>query len=208
MLENNYSFNGLKERHHDLGNFYQFLEGFSKEELLRIEKDVESLELEMGKTGDGENSNEDGGNVRNSRVKWIPQNDDWKWLYEKLGGMILEANRELWNFNLYNMPEQIQYTEYDASYNGKYEWHMDVGAGDNARRKVSVTVQLSDEHEYEGGDLEFFTGGEMNEREFKKGQKRAGTVYIFPSYMLHRVAPVTKGLRKSFVLWVGGTPYK
>jgi PKHD-type hydroxylase len=39
-------------------------------------------------------------------------------------------------------------------------------------------------------------------------ERGAGVVFIFPSYMMHRVTKVTKGTRRSFVLWVGGDHYR
>jgi PKHD-type hydroxylase len=138
---------------------------------------------------------------RKSSIKWCPQNEEWEWVYDKLGTMISEANN-MWKFDLTHMREQIQYTEYYEG-GGQYDWHMDCGIGIQAQRKVSVTVQLSQPDEYEGGDLQFMLGA---------GQIWAprvqGAAVIFPSFFLHRVTPVTKGTRKSFVLWVGGEPYR
>ena len=71
-------------------------------------------------------------------------------------------------------------------------------------RKVSITVQLSDTDDYEGGNLEIWSGGDN----VKIAPRGRGNVVIFPSYMMHRVTPVTKGTRKSFVLWVGGEHYR
>ena len=51
-----------------------------------------------------------------------------------------------------------------------------------------------------------WSGGD--EKSAVKAHKGAGSVFIFPSYMLHRVTPVTKGIRRSFVLWVGGSHYR
>lgn len=79
---------------------------------------------------------------------------------------------------------------------------MDCGVEVQNRRKVSVTVQLSSPEEYEGGDLEFNLGNVIS------GPREQGAAVIFPSFYLHRVTPITKGVRKSFVLWVGGEPYK
>ena len=108
----------------------------------------------------------------------------------------------MWKFDLTLMPEQIQYTEYYGIQEGGYEWHMDTGIAMQNRRKVSVTVQLSHEDEYEGGDLEFNIGKNL------VAPRQQGAAVIFPSFYLHRVTPVTKGTRKSFVLWVGGEPYR
>jgi PKHD-type hydroxylase len=71
-------------------------------------------------------------------------------------------------------------------------------------RKVSITVQLSDPSEYEGGDLDIWQGG----KEYITAPRGKGTVVIFPSYMMHRVSPVTVGTRRSFVLWLGGEHYR
>ena len=182
-------------------NYYYYEEGFSKEELKKIEKETAKLPLHSASTFGAD----DGGNTRNSRIKWVPQNTQWWWLYEKLGNMAMEANN-IWDFDLYTMPEQIQYTEYLASKDGKYEWHQDIGPGSGSIRKVSITVQLSEPNEYEGGDLELFLGGPFENPQITKAPRKAGCVFIFRSYMMHRVAPVTKGTRKSFVLWLGGAP--
>ena len=120
--------------------------------------------------------------------------------------MIVTANNELWKFDLHSMPEQIQFTEYYATENGHYTWHQDIGPGILSKRKISITVQLSDPSEYDGGVLEMWQGGSQDSA--VKAYKGAGSVFIFPSYMMHRVTPVTRGIRKSFVLWVGGSHYK
>ena len=183
-------------------NYYFYEEGFTKEELKKIEKETAKLPLHSASTF----GSEDGGNTRSSRIKWVPQNTQWWWLYEKLHDMAIEANNTLWNFGLFNMPEQIQYTEYLASKDGKYEWHQDIGPGLGSLRKVSITVQLSEPNEYEGGDLELFMGGPFDDPQITKAPRKAGCVFLFPSFLMHRVSPVTKGTRKSFVLWLGGAP--
>ena len=142
--------------------------------------------------------------VRSSSVKWIPKNEEWIWLYEKLMDMANIANNEVWKFNLISAPELIQYTEYYASEGGHYDWHQDIGPGIGSQRKVSITVQLSEADEYEGGELEMWSGGDA----VATAEKGAGVVFIFPSYMMHRVTKVTKGTRRSFVLWVGGDHYR
>tara|TARA_B100002019_G_scaffold11466_1_gene9222 strand:+ start:7969 stop:8595 length:627 start_codon:yes stop_codon:yes gene_type:complete len=194
----------------DQTNYYYFEQGFSEEELKKIEKDVIKLPLHTASTFGGEND----GRTRVSRVKWVPQNTQWWWLYEKLNHMAIEANSNLWNFSLHTMPEQIQYTEYVGSKGGKYEWHQDIGPSHGSQRKISITVQLSEADDYEGGDLELFKGGpfpedakDSNHSHIIKAPRKRGCVFIFPSFMMHRVAPVLSGTRKSFVLWLGGGHY-
>ena len=181
-------------------DYYWFKNGFNSEELNIIENMTKKLDFEDAVTGEGENSKVS--DYRKSRIKWCPQNLEWAWVYNKLHDMIVEANNVMWKFDLSTMNEQIQYTEYYGSNEGGYEWHMDCGEKIQNQRKISVTVQLSDSNEYEGGDLEFNIGRKLT------AQRGIGTAVIFPSFYLHRVTPVTSGIRKSFVLWVGGEPYR
>jgi PKHD-type hydroxylase len=69
--------------------------------------------------------------------------------------------------------------------------------------QMSVTIQLSDPSDYEGGDMEFLCGPEI-----VTAAKPIGTAIVFPSYIMHRVTPVTRGLRRSVVAWVSGPPYR
>ena len=181
-------------------DYYWFKNGFNSEELNIIENMTKKLDFEDAVTGEGENSKVS--DYRKSRIKWCPQSLEWGWVYNNLHDMIVEANNVMWKFDLSTMNEQIQYTEYYGSNEGGYEWHMDCGEKIQNQRKISVTVQLSDSNEYEGGDLEFNIGRKLT------AQRGIGTAVIFPSFYLHRVTPVTSGIRKSFVLWVGGEPYR
>ena len=187
----------------DLQNYYFFNEGFSTEELDKIYKNVAIIPFTKAIIGP---DNEENLDVRSSSIKWIPPNEHWGWLYEKFMNMIMEANDALWHFDLHCLTDDIQYTEYYADKGGHYGWHQDMGPGDMSKRKISLTVQLSDPSEYEGGDLEYFRGGDPEKAD--KAPRGKGVVFIFPSYMMHRVTKVTKGTRRSFVLWVGGEHYK
>jgi PKHD-type hydroxylase len=187
----------------DSQNYYFFNQGFSKEELDRIYKGVALLPFKKAITGISDDENLE---VRSSSIKWIPPNENWYWLYDKMMQQIIEANNALWHFDLQNLTDNIQYTEYHAEKGGHYDWHQDIGSGEMSKRKISITVQLSDSDEYEGGDLEYFQGGSPDNA--LKAPRGKGVVFIFPSYMMHRVTKVTKGIRRSFVLWVGGEHYK
>ena len=173
---------------------------FSRGEINWILDSVENIPYQPGTvTGDHSISS-----IRKSNIKWLSwmDNPEFEWVYNRLQQSIERANNKYWDFNLYSMPEHIQYTEYYDD-GGHYDWHMDMGAGVLSARKVSITVQLSDPNEYEGGNLQFMRG------EFQEDAPRGlGTVIVFPSYMLHRVSEITKGTRKSLVLWVGGEHFK
>jgi PKHD-type hydroxylase len=187
-------------------NYYWFEQGFSPEELSEIERLVGDIPYTRGVTqtnvDDSETFNED--SYRKSNIKWVPFSEQYKWIYDKIGWMANEANENMFKFDLFSMPEQIQYTEYYDYEQGHYDWHMDIGHGTLSQRKISVTVQLSDPDEYEGGDLQLWPGGTYP----INAPRGKGNVVIFPSFMMHRVTPIIKGTRKSFVLWLGGGHYK
>ena len=67
----------------------------------------------------------------------------------------------------------------------------------------TLIIQLSDSTEYEGGDFTFSEVESPNQT-----SKDKGTVLVFPSYLQHKVTPVTKGERKSLVAWFEGPQWK
>jgi PKHD-type hydroxylase len=141
---------------------------------------------------------------RKSKVLFIPRNKNTLWLYYKLGELVLKVNRKMnWDFDIQTMSECIQYAEYDSEYEGFYDWHLDIGDNFTCKRKISISIQLSDESEYEGGELEFKMG-QIN----VQAPKKINSAVLFPSYLLHRVKPVTKGKRRSLVLWISGPKFK
>lgn len=204
----------FEQKENDPQQWYWFQGGLSKEEVNKVIKLASELPIERATTlaENGELVEHDNPNgARSSMVKWIPQSDDWNWLYVRMMELAKEANDETWNFDLISADENIQYTEYYANENGHYDWHQDVGPGDLAsKRKVSITLQLSEDDEYVGGDLEI-TGGGNGHGVFETSHicpRGKGITVVFPSYMMHRVTPVTKGTRRSLVLWVGGSHYR
>ena len=108
----------------------------------------------------------------------------------------------MWQFDIPSILDTVQYTQYYEN-GGHYDWHTDNGPYPFNTRKISITVQLSDPNEYDGGDLELWNGGNI-----KTVFRGRGATILFPSFIMHRVTPVTQGLRKSLVLWVGGEHYK
>ena len=142
--------------------------------------------------------------IRSSKVKWLPKSAEFQGLYERIAQEIMIHNNQHFKFDLDCIREQIQYTEYHAEDKGQYDWHMDLGSGWASLRKLSVTINLSDPKDYDGGVLEFNLGGKT----ITQGSKAKGAITVFPSYLLHRVSPVTRGTRKSLVLWVGGNQFR
>jgi PKHD-type hydroxylase len=180
-------------------NYYWYQEGLNSEDLTNLYKLAATYPYTKGTIVGNDEIVE---SVRKSKIKWIYPNDDSQWLYDKIINMVVEANNTMWNFNLHSVIDSIQYTEYSEG-GGHYDWHMDIGPGSISHRKVSITIQLSDPSEYEGGDLELWYGGSVLQI-----PKNKGLTVLFPSFSMHRVTPITKGTRKSLVLWVGGEHYK
>lgn len=170
---------------------------FSKDEIAAIMADAEHLPSKEATINPA--AHQVAKSYRSSSVRWLP--DEFAWVYERLFQVVADANERLWKFDLSYARDPIQYTEYHATKEGKYDWHIDIGNAQSSDRKVSVTVQLCDD--YEGGDLEL-----LRSRTPETQPKEAGTAVVFPSYLLHRVTPVTKGVRKSLVLWVCGKPFR
>lgn len=179
-------------------NYYWFENGFTSEEVDKIVKDSKKYSFQKAQII-GNDPNE---SVRKSNVKWLPYEQQWEWVYDKITSYITEANKTLWGFNLHTIIDNIQYTEYEGN-GGHYDWHLDIGPEGINHRKVSVVIQLSESNEYVGGDLELHPGNGS----FAVPRKK-GAVVLFPSFILHRVTPLTSGLRRSLVLWAGGESYK
>jgi PKHD-type hydroxylase len=180
-------------------NYYWFENAFLNEEYDYINNLQALYPFEKAKVVDDTINEND--KARKSQIKWLHHDEKSDWLYSKIENMVMEAN-QVWNFDLYSIRDSIQYTEYYEG-GGHYDWHMDIGPFPINNRKISITIQLSDPDDYIGGDLEIWTGNGL-----QTCARQKGSALLFPSYMLHRVTPVTSGTRKSLVLWVGGSPYK
>ena len=182
----------------NLTRYYRFPKAFSPEEC----KILVSAQFKTGPglTEDGKNTE-----VRKSQIFWIPKTQQWADLHQKIMTLVGQCNKEFYNFDISSLTEHLQYTEYDESYQGHYDWHFDVGEGAlNCGRKLSISIQLSDTSEYEGGELQFSMDGDK----ILVAEKEQGTMVIFPSYLRHRVTPVTRGCRRSLVTWITGPPFR
>ncbi len=149
--------------------------------------------------------------TRKSNIVWL--NDPW--IFKEIEPYINLANKEAeWNFNL-KYCEAFQFTKYDGSKKQHYDWHEDQFYEPNAKgfvRKLSMTISLVDGSMYEGGDLEFDLRDGKGEKTSNvrvcKEIRPRGSIVVFPSFLLHRVKPVTSGVRYSLVVWSSGEPFK
>lgn len=143
--------------------------------------------------------------VRKSKIVWLKPNADTQWIFDKINWLFDSVNSRFYGYNLSGY-DSIQYTIYNSEEGGNYDWHMDMFPGEytghGETRKLSMTLLLNDD--FEGGQFEINTGNHNKPivPELKKGR-----AIFFPSYMIHRVAPVTKGVRKSMVVWCLGPKF-
>ena len=141
-------------------------------------------------------------NVRKSDIVWIKE----QWVYDLITPYMLSANEQAgWKYDIV-AAESCQVTRYTKD--GFYKWHKD-GMGSHHEiindpnnkgnvRKLSMSVFLNDN--YEGGNFEIVD-------EDKVPRLEEGSIIVFPSFLEHRVAPVTKGTRYSLVAWCVGPPF-
>lgn len=170
---------------------------FSNEELHKLKEQLSLLKTEPAFIGGATDVNETS-KIRKSNIRFITEKE-FSWVFDKLVIAIKYVNSINYNKMLYGI-EPLQYTEYDSEYNGFYATHVDdnvKGITIGMTRKLSFTMQLSDETEYAGGDVLIHSGNSVVSKKF-------GDITFFDSLIPHEVTPVTKGFRKSLVGWVIG----
>ena len=151
---------------------------------------------------------------RDSNIVWM--ND--RWIYKEIQPYIHQANINAgWNFE-WDYSESCQFTKYKL--NQYYDWHCDSwdkpyvepGPTQGKIRKLSVTVSLSSPKDYKGGELEFDLRDKDPDKKpnihICKQILPKGSLVVFPSFVWHRVKPVTSGTRYSLVIWNLGRPFK
>ena len=143
---------------------------------------------------------------RRSKISWIKEEDkNFESLFSFVKAKFHEANEENFQFDIDYLPS-IQFTRYHAEDQGHYGWHEDIIWFNkdrmNKHRKLSMVIQLSDPQDYEGGILEIHAAAHYPPPLIELLQR--GTIVVFPSFLRHRVVPVTKGTRYSLVAWMEG----
>lgn len=177
-------------------NYYYFTQAFTPEEIKKIIDIGEKFPKQSGTTV-GDSHNESVSDYRISEIAWLGESEETSWIHNKFADYAIIANKAMWNFDIWGFGDGLQYTKYFGD-GGHYDWHVDLGPG-ISNRKLSCVLQLSTPEEYEGGQLQMNPGG--NIIEVPKG---LGTMVFFPSFLLHRVTPLTSGVRKSLVTWFRG----
>ena len=160
----------------------------SKEECASILEFSKKLELKPGKVG---SNSELLPVLRTSNVQFYDYDEEFPFLKSKL----IQVFNEHVKVNGYEINPDIdkfQFTEYEEG--GHYTWHTDSSDIDE-ERYCSMVIQLNDQ--YEGGLLEI----EKPDNTVVRFEKGVGSLCLFVSYLMHRVTPVTAGVRYSLVNW-------
>ena len=218
-------YNWPVERQRKFYNWCYWDNAFSDEELKNIITLMDSQELERATTVGAKfhsnannkivsTQNTPNEKVRKSDVKFINFDNGMSkadWIFFRLNKIIEDINNQFYNFDL-NGYESFQYTVYHDHEKGRYDFHMDTIMGNNMpddmyeTRKLSMTFLLNEPGvDFEGGDFQINSG---QEKDAETVPLNKGRIIMFPSFMIHRVKPVTKGTRKSIVIWVVGPKFK
>ena len=172
---------------------------FTPSELDMLVAHCDALALEQaGLTGSEENR------IRQTRVAWVMREPRTESLYRRMEEAVLALNARYFRFDLSQMMP-LQYAVYEGT--GHFDWHKDYGRahGDPGQepRKLTLSLQLSDSADYDGCSLEVRGGNEID-----VAPRERGTLIAFPANVLHRVTPITRGMRKSLVVWAAGPEFR
>lgn len=176
--------------------------GFNAEEVRRIIDLAELREFTKGRVGGSIDGSDDGqvnGTVRETDITWLEPAEDTDWIYQRMAQLAARMNYDKFRFDL-DAFQPFQYGKYEGG--GHYSWHWDAGHNLPQNRKLSFVLGLNSPDEYEGGDLELNVGTPHDQAD--KIRLQPGQLVAFPSYTLHRVTPVTKGIRMTMVGWAIG----
>ena len=200
-------------------NFYERQLILAKENFLNeseistISEIASEINFEKGLVNSDLDSNPD---FRTSDIKWILKNEKSLWLYKKLIESCLHLNYTNYFFILETI-EPLQFSSYDFKNKDRYSCHNDCGGIlENKNfyrdvRKLSFSIQLSEESDYSGGDLKIYTedasfGPSLSKsKNYTLAPKKKGSIIFFPSRLMHEVTEVTSGNRTSLVGWFSGT---
>tara|TARA_B110000503_G_scaffold141124_1_gene233751 strand:- start:2225 stop:2818 length:594 start_codon:yes stop_codon:yes gene_type:complete len=170
----------------------------------KIENLVSYIKQEFTSYPDGINNNPSTAHIVDRQAWNIFPNttSHMNFLYSNIIDSAKNANKKF-NFDL-NTITQLKYFEYSPNSDMGLDWHIDIGPEGASLRKLSFSLILSNKSEYEGGQLEIWLDSTFQ----YQVPQFPGSITFFPSFLLHRVTPITKGIRRVIVGWLGGTPYK
>jgi PKHD-type hydroxylase len=131
----------------------------------------------------------------------FPLNDDTAWLYERMAQVAGGINAASFRYDLTGFHENFYFLRYGPGQH--FNWHVDIGGDTPAPRKLSLVLQLSDPEEYEGGNFDVLVA-----THHATAHKRKGLITAFPAYAIHRVTPVTRGVRRTLSMFLVGPNFR
>ena len=169
-----------------------------------LAQDVPHQEARTFRTGEDENADgTDNYGDRKTQIRWLANEGEFQGLHTTLWNYGLEANRYFQTL-ITELPP-VQYTEYNevGSHYGQHH-DIDWNRQDGKHRKISITIQLSDPDDYDGGDFSFA----FHQNPDPAAMRTQGTIIAFLSYQDHSVSPITRGKRNSMVAWFEGPRWR
>ena len=155
--------------------------------------------------------------TRKSSVTWLGHRPENDWIRNPIDQCLRVTNQRFWKWAI-TEAEPIQFTRYEPG--DFYDWHTDQRLKPYAPdsrwpgliRKLSMTIVLSPESDYAGGDFMLEDPKETPDNAGRRiktlAEARAqGSVVVFNSALFHRVSAVTEGKRISLVTWFLGPPF-
>lgn len=128
------------------------------------------------------------------RCLW-PRAAETAWIHDRLDALFAEAAARF-ETEVDPVFEDIQLIRYGEGAHFQ-TWHSDAGTDRYEERRISASIELSEAGDYEGGVLEIAPAMGLA-RTLPRGGAR-----LFASRMIHRVTPVTRGVRYALVAWTG-----
>jgi len=186
------AYNGLEGNDH-LQQPFVYERVFSREQCARIRELGAAQRLWRGRSSSEEDD------YRVCTTSWLEETAATAFVFDRLRELVRSVNG-LYGLDAAGFGEPLHYICYEPG--GHFDWHTDLGIGPMSTRKISVSVQLSDDSDYCGGDLEFCPHGVIERF------RGIGNAVAFPSYIAHRVLPVTTGHRHALVAWIHGPRFR
>lgn len=197
-------------RRDNIAPFYVLDDIFSHEEIDAIVKYCRDIGTEKAQVMQSRGHIVTDEKLRLSDIMMHRANRENKWIFDRVMEAFEMANRDAYNFELdgFNV---FQYGEYNNE-GAHYDYHMDLSFASVSDRfvigrKLSLSIMLNHESEFTGGELQMLVDSQTVEKPLAVPHKK-GRFVFFPSFIVHRVAPVKTGTRKSLVVWALGPKFR
>jgi len=115
---------------------------------------------------------------------------------------IYDSNNKNWNYNVYKEFDDsvLLFNTYNSKNNSTYDWHYDGDDLKDQDIKLTALINISDK-DYSGGEFKLLN---KSYPETVIEFNQPGSMIIFKSHILHKVEPVTKGVRKTLTYFLYG----